>query len=129
MSLFSATLTAARSPMVSRYVSCEEEEENDMEHFALLILQHMTSCVMCCFSSYILLLCGSSEFLFHFFLTQVVIASATPSAVENVRPYSGKLVDTRKFATLSSIYVKRGSYLLPISESQTATQMSRRLPL
>jgi hypothetical protein len=29
--------------------------------FCSIILQHMTSCVMCCFSSYILLLCSSSE--------------------------------------------------------------------
>ena len=60
-----------------------------------------------------------------FIFTQVATASATPFVVENVRPYSGKLGGTRKFATLSSIYVKMVG-LLPISESRAAAQMSRR---
>ena len=78
-----------------------------------------------------LMLCGAPlksyffPFLYYYFLlTQAATAGATPSAVENARPYFGKLGDTRKLATLSSIYVKMGSYLLPISESRAAIQTS-----
>ena len=100
----------------------------NMLHFALLILQHIMMCdvlllfIFCCCAAPLNVRASCfSPVSF----TQAAIASAMPFAVENARPNFGKLGDTRKFATLSSIYVKMVG-LLPISESRAAAQMSRR---